>query len=304
MHVPVLTAKSLRIHFEARETAATFMYIFAEPVTEDQVEEIQTAHQAEIREFEQNLFFPPEDEAPEQRAQEEEYNGGPEFEASVREATHTDEPTPEDLTQGNDPSLMSSDSNGKKNEKPCASEDDVQVENSDDENDPTAVASGFLKIPDLPQSDQATQASDPTESESGVSADSQFLDSLAQSVSATPIGKVCAWTLSIRNRVNDVNVYRPDTMTSTDKWEVDYSLTEITDPQRAWSLYQACHLRRKMLVKITKDIGKQAGFIKVLRRLSQKGAEWRKDLEEAEKGKPRIVLSPSTTAKNNEQEQK
>lgn len=279
------------------------MYIFAEPVTEDQVEEIQSTNEAEIREFEHNLLFPPEDEAPAQRAQEEEYIGWAEVDTGVREATHTDEQAPEDLTRSNDLPWMSSDSNGKNNEKACASEDDVQFENSEDGNNPTAVASGFLEIEDIPQPDQDTQKSDPTKVKIDSSGDSQFLDSLAQSIPAASEGKVCAWTLSIRNRVNDVYVYRPDTMTSTDKWEVDYSLTEITDSQRAWSLYHACQLRRKNLAEKSKDLDK-AGFMKVLRMLSQRGAEWRKNLDEAEKGKPSIILSPSTTVKNHPHEEK
>ena len=279
------------------------MYIFAEPVTEDQVEEIQSTNEAEIREFEHKLLFPPENEAPEQRAQEEEYNGRAEVDTGVREATHTDEQAPEDLTQGNDLPCISSDSNGKDNEKACASEDDVQFEYSEDGNNPTAVASGFLEIEDIPQPDQATQESDPTKIKIDSSADSQFLDSLAQSIPAASKGQVGAWSLSIRNRVNDVNVFRPDTMTSTDKWEVDYSLTEITDPQRAWSLYQACQLRRKKLQEKSTDL-ELSGFVRLLRMLSQRGAEWRKNLDEAEKGKPSIILSPSTTVKNHAHEEK
>ncbi|KAL8761874.1 MAG: hypothetical protein Q9184_002037 [Pyrenodesmia sp. 2 TL-2023] len=47
---------SLRLHFETRKAQTDFMYIFAEPVTEEQIEAIQTAKNAEIQQFEDELY--------------------------------------------------------------------------------------------------------------------------------------------------------------------------------------------------------------------------------------------------------
>ena len=49
-------SQSLRIFFETRETSTNFMYIFAEPVTEEQVVAIQSQKDAEIQEFERNIL--------------------------------------------------------------------------------------------------------------------------------------------------------------------------------------------------------------------------------------------------------
>ena len=49
-------SQSIRIHFETRDTQTPFMYIFAEPVTEAQVEEIQSHNTAKIQEFERNIL--------------------------------------------------------------------------------------------------------------------------------------------------------------------------------------------------------------------------------------------------------
>ncbi|CAN9413890.1 unnamed protein product [Alternaria alternata] len=46
---------SIRLHFEAREGKTPFMYIFAEPVTEEQADEIQSAGEAAQKEFAQNV---------------------------------------------------------------------------------------------------------------------------------------------------------------------------------------------------------------------------------------------------------
>ena len=49
-------SQSLRIFFETRQASTNFMYIFAEPVTEEQVVEIQSQKDAEIREFEHTIL--------------------------------------------------------------------------------------------------------------------------------------------------------------------------------------------------------------------------------------------------------
>jgi len=47
--------KSLRIHFETRETQVPYMYMFAEPVEEEQIEEIQRGERGTLEEFMQKL---------------------------------------------------------------------------------------------------------------------------------------------------------------------------------------------------------------------------------------------------------
>ena len=49
-------SQSLRIHFETRDVQTAFMYIFVEPVTEEEVEEIQSQNSAKIQEFERNIL--------------------------------------------------------------------------------------------------------------------------------------------------------------------------------------------------------------------------------------------------------
>lgn len=49
-------SQSLRIHFETREVQTPFMYIFAEPVTEEQVAEIQSQNDEKIHDFERKIL--------------------------------------------------------------------------------------------------------------------------------------------------------------------------------------------------------------------------------------------------------
>ncbi|ODM20416.1 hypothetical protein SI65_03469 [Aspergillus cristatus] len=48
--------RSLRFHFETRDAATPFMYIFAEPVTDEEINSIQTRNAAEINAYQQRIL--------------------------------------------------------------------------------------------------------------------------------------------------------------------------------------------------------------------------------------------------------
>ncbi|KAE8377866.1 mitochondrial protein Pet127-domain-containing protein [Aspergillus bertholletiae] len=48
--------KSVRLHFETRDAQTPFMYIFAEPVTDDEIHSIQTRNQAEIDAYQRRVL--------------------------------------------------------------------------------------------------------------------------------------------------------------------------------------------------------------------------------------------------------
>lgn len=56
--------QSLRFHFETRDAVTPFMYVFAEPVSKDQIHAVQTRNQAKIDEYQQRLLnLSPKDDA-------------------------------------------------------------------------------------------------------------------------------------------------------------------------------------------------------------------------------------------------
>ena len=52
--------RSLRFHFETRDAVTPFMYIFAEPVTDEEIHAIQTRNAAEINAYQQRILNVPE----------------------------------------------------------------------------------------------------------------------------------------------------------------------------------------------------------------------------------------------------
>lgn len=128
-------------------------------------------------------------------------------------------------------------------------------------------------------------------------ADVPFIEGISQSSDATarPEGKeVLALTLTIRNKVNKSYVLRPENLGAEDQWTMEYSLDEVSNPDRAWSLYQACQLRRrKKLDDVNRRSENDDGvdvYIRRLREMSRKGAEWRKKQDEKDKALPVKVL--------------
>lgn len=115
--------------------------------------------------------------------------------------------------------------------------------------------------------------------------------------SEPPGSKVLAMTLTVRNKVNGVYVLRPEELKQEDDWSVEYTLEEVLQPGRAWSLYQACQMRRRKkhedLDNREQDDEESNFYVRKLRQMSQKGAEWRKQMDRKDREVPVRVLGRS-----------
>lgn len=83
--------QSLRLFFETRETSAPFMYIFAEPVTEDDIQRIQNSKKAEIEEYERTVLGRYMEKTPEEVKDEQRQSDWEELQAKVEESMDDDE---------------------------------------------------------------------------------------------------------------------------------------------------------------------------------------------------------------------
>lgn len=102
-------------------------------------------------------------------------------------------------------------------------------------------------------------------------------------------GELLAMTLAIRNKVNAEYVTRPDILTTSDTWTVEYSLSEIKHADQAWDLYRACQKRR--MKKLVPDEDEEISrYIQELREMSQRGGIWRRVMDEGDKLRPPTVL--------------
>jgi len=145
----------------------------------------------------------------------------------------------------------------------------------------TESASGELRV----------ESRAPDNEDFDTQADAPFLDTITPDLPA-PAQEVLAMTLTIRNKVNDRYVIRPENLTAADAWTVEYALAEVENPAKAWSLYQASQARRKkQLDKADDDDDKTVEwYIRNLRELSRKGKEWRRMQDEIDRGRGKVVL--------------
>jgi len=137
-------------------------------------------------------------------------------------------------------------------------------------------------------------------------ADPAFLDDLAtESTALESKPPILAMTLTIRNKVDGKYVLRPGNLTTStasasDKapkppgWSVEYTLREVEDRNRAWTLYAACQERRRK--QLDKSEGEEnvrpdnARFLQMLRDLTARGREYRETVEKRDVGKEKVVL--------------
>ncbi|KAL8808747.1 MAG: hypothetical protein Q9200_004058 [Gallowayella weberi] len=132
--------------------------------------------------------------------------------------------------------------------------------------------------------------------DSPAGADVPFIERMAQEKpNARPAGKeVLALTLTVRNKVNKAYVQRPENLDVDDKWSMEYWLDEVSSPDRAWKLYQACQQRRRKKMDDMKSRSENDdevdAYVRMLRRMSRQGAQWRKQQDKKDKASPVKVL--------------
>ncbi|MCJ1378796.1 hypothetical protein MMC17_001895 [Xylographa soralifera] len=150
-------------------------------------------------------------------------------------------------------------------------------------------------------------------------ADTTFLNSLTvERSSSIPSSHppVLAMTLTIRNKMDGKYVLRPENIIATKPpnssdtsspvlvsgrasaksnqgWSVEYTITDVQDPDRAWTLYQACQARRKKKLEpeeTEQEDKRTEWYVRRMQELNLKGKKWREEMEREESGKKAVVL--------------
>ena len=369
-------SQSLRLHFETRDAATPFMYIFAEPVTEEQVDEIQSHNDAKIQEFESRILgmtrhkdgseetaesdasweniqanvesamdkdelgldeTKGESEMESQEevrepSQQELFGEGPLFARRTDQDSNSAPPTDEaneeeDVMEKTDedeshlPEEQRSETENSQAQDSGECADDTEAsksplnDNTEDIAEVSSAPSNFKNSKKSPlmvrsmksalvhnhgndrKQNEADKPSSPEREASyedksdSNEADAPFFEQLQPQEDASH--DILAMTLTLRNKVNGAFVLRPEKLSSSDTWSIEYSLVDVPDQARAWALYQACQARRKKKLDAglpDEDAEKVSYYIQNLRRLSAKGRAWRDELDEEEKGHPVRVL--------------
>lgn len=248
--------RSLRFHFETRDASTPFMYIFAEPVTEEEITAIQTKNAEAINAYQQRILNLATEESQEPKD----------------EQTSTSNESPDATANSAEAQTSSSDD-------PYTNNDAAVAE---------ASTSSDANTTDQPQQDTANKTYD-----SAAPPDDSLLSELDQEAAESENGpELLAMSLIVRNKVNGKMVERPSNLSPADEWTIDYELTELPSSQ-ARPLYNACQKRRKVALsgrgEDETDVAANV-YIRKLREISKRGREFRNYQDEVDREKGVVVL--------------
>jgi len=108
--------------------------------------------------------------------------------------------------------------------------------------------------------------------------------------------ELLAMTLTIRNKVDNVYITRPDNLCAGSDWAVEYSIEEIDEDDQAWSRYEeSCDRLSKAYV--SSDEKKLAGwysshYMRQLYKLSVKGRLWREEQDRIDEKIGKVMFEP------------
>ena len=151
-----------------------------------------------------------------------------------------------------------------------------------------------------PSKSSASEDSSPDE-------DQEFLEDIAR-VQLTsveqPQSEILAMTLTVRNKLNDSYILRPEKLQRSDAWSVEYSLNEVPNQVRSWSLYKACQMRRRKQLdnEAVEEDGESRSpgvdfFLRRLKEVTKESRKWRIAQDKIDAKQPIVVLGQSSAQK-------
>lgn len=314
----MLTRQSLRIHFDTREAKTPFMYIFAEPMTDVQIQEIQSKNAAQVEEFERSILGLTGG-APSKEDQQDNDPGGSLYRDNTRkdhdnenltassivgdgqmdtgdreddEVTreHADEKEVEEASDEFDEEVDGDEAKDNAGENADRETDDEKERNHNENGGLSETHTGgeHRELDEISGLDSAGRA-DIDEQSLQTLTDDDTRNMTEISDLDVP-GEVLAMKLTVHNKVNGDYVVRPDQLSPRDDWAIEYSLVEDEDAGRAWTLYQAC--KRRIEKKYESTAVKVGPHYASLREKSVEGAMWREEMDRRDDRRPRVVLEP------------
>ncbi|KAB2576989.1 Mitochondrial protein Pet127 [Lasiodiplodia theobromae] len=250
---------SIRFHFETREGVEPFMYIFAQPMPEEEVRAIQESNKARTEAWERKVLGLTSDETSEGADREDRED------VTLRVANQPTVPEHQAVDVVALPELFEI-----PEEEPQWSSLAPQVQ-------PEALENKILE--------------ETVDSDSDITADQPKEEPYS--------GPLLALKLWTRNKINGESVGRVKDVREDTDWTVDYQFEELSPSdgykryheskrRRAVGLADP-EIRKEGLEEEEKVL---SFYQRKLREMSKSGREWREQKDEEEKGKDKVVLEP------------
>lgn len=246
------------------------MYIFAQPVTEDEIEDIQRVSKEKEVDFERRLLglSPIHPEAAIDRDEDGEW---------TRMNDNVDEGIQRDTMNFE---------NRVPDPHPANDASETRTESPINTVNPVALATQLREAQDDREetSDELLDEGDLEEASDETSAREDFANTLAD---AKPL---LGMVLAIRNKVDDEYVLRPNNIEPHDTWTIEYALKEIDD-EKARKSYKALRRRKYNASVLSRTDSGIRRFREVLASYSSVGRKVQDEQDEVDDKVGRIVYS-------------
>ncbi|KAF2115071.1 mitochondrial protein Pet127-domain-containing protein [Lophiotrema nucula] len=245
---------SIRLHFETREAQVPFMYVFAEPVTEEEADSLQDAKLAAKMAFERNTIGVNRDDPEVQEAWQDMQEQVDE-EISEEGEGRAKEVTSEEESE-----------EGERNAEEAAGEDTDQAHVED-----SVSSSADSNVEgEVPEAQSAANGDLPEGK------------------------RIAGWTLTVRNRVNGAYVPRPTNLRANDDWSLEYLIQDIDDDIKVKRLHgQLQDRRHKLLGKTEEEQATDLARMRdILGKYSRRGRAWREEQDKIDAQVGKRVYRP------------
>lgn len=202
--------QSVRLHFETRDNTSPFMYIFAEPMEDTEIDALQAKGQSRMEKFERELLYP-------------------------EPAQEVDSEAPQNVDLDSTSSVAPSDIS--------AAKESENVETTQ-QTEKTVEAVEAKKTEETGETDEVEKVME-TKQEGKKEERQDVPEGMEAQKGENEEEQrpVFAMSLSIRNLMNGKPVARPTRFTSQDTWNVEYNIGTFSE-SRGRTLFNQCRARR------------------------------------------------------------
>lgn len=232
------------------------MYIFAEPVTEEEAEEIQNRGAEAQKDFTRTVVGLGKDDP------------------EVQEPLQSNQDNVDEQIENED--------SDKAVDKVESEDQPERIQESEQEGDEEVSQLEHEKEEEVEESasEESTEEADSDESPDDIST-GKFPAGESSPGDMASRGPLMGWTLTVRSQVNGGYVHRPRSFGQEDEWKLEYNIQEIPEDSR-WRLYDALVERRRGRLAMDDeevDLSLQL-YRNLIKRYTDRGRKWREEQDQ------------------------
>ena len=270
------------------------MYVFAEPVSDERADEIQSTGAQYAKEWARRVIGVGKDDAEAQESWQD-LQGEVDEQVSEDGAAGKDAETvvPKEETEVSAEDEAAAEAESTAESQIWRQEPDNEVEEGKEEGENEAEVEAETSVENEAENDAENEAEPSASSSFQTPSENDAFAPPRFEKETTASGPLIGWTLTVRNKLNGQYVKRPEQLEREDNWQIEYNIQDIPE-SNVWKLYNATKERRRQLVGLNDDELDQGlqNYRKVIQRYASRGRKWRAMQDVIDEGRGVRVFRP------------